>query len=119
MSFLALASDLGIGAPRGIRTPNRQVRSLGAAGRPASSGKGALRHETWCAASQSRGLVNLPRDAALEQQAQAEVDDVWKPCPTHLIFLMGRLIASVGALEQPPVEWKVRISASHGPDRAG
>jgi hypothetical protein len=29
--------------------------------------------------------VSLPRDAALEQQAQAEVDEVWKPCPTHLI----------------------------------
>jgi hypothetical protein len=29
------------GAPRGIRTPNRQIRSLAAAGKPASSCKGS------------------------------------------------------------------------------
>jgi hypothetical protein len=35
--------------------------------------------------------------------------------PDPFDFLMGRLIASVGALEQPPVEWKVRISALSRP----
>jgi hypothetical protein len=34
------------GAPRGIRTPNRQIRSLGAAGKPASSWKGSAGWES-------------------------------------------------------------------------
>jgi hypothetical protein len=40
-------SDLGCWcAPRGIRTPNRQIRSLGAAGKPASSWKGSAAQES-------------------------------------------------------------------------
>jgi hypothetical protein len=35
-----------------------------------------------------------------------------KPWPTRLIFLLSRLMASVGPLEQPLVAWKARISAS-------
>ena len=31
--------------------------------------KQALRHQAWIAASQSRGLVSLPPDAAVQQQA--------------------------------------------------
>jgi len=34
------------GAPRGIRTPNRQIRSLGAAGNLASSWKGSAGQES-------------------------------------------------------------------------
>jgi hypothetical protein len=42
-----------------------------------------------------------------------------KPCPTRLTFLMSRLTASVGPLQQPPVACQARISASPGPDRVG
>src|SRR5215217_6876745 len=48
--------------------------------------KPALRHQAWGAASQSRGSVSLPPDAAVQQQPQPVVAEVAEamPDPLHL-----------------------------------
>jgi hypothetical protein len=46
----------------------------------------ALRHQASMAPSQSYGLMTLPPDATVQQQAQPVVAEVAKPCPTRLTF---------------------------------
>jgi hypothetical protein len=72
----------------------------------------ALRHQAWMASSQSCGLVSLPPDATVQQQAQAVVGEVAEALADAPTFLMSRFMTSVGPLEQLLVEWKARISAS-------
>jgi hypothetical protein len=49
--------------------------------------KMALRHQAWGAASQSCGLVSLPPDAAVQQQAQPVVGEVAEAMPHTLDLL--------------------------------
>jgi hypothetical protein len=39
----------------------------------------------------------------VQQEAEPVVSKLRKPCPARLIFLISRLIASVGPFEIPPV----------------
>ena len=72
--------------------------------------KGLL-HEAGMAPSQSCSPVSLPPDATV-QRAQAVVGEVAEAVADAQTLLMSKFTASVGALEQPLVEWKARISAS-------
>jgi hypothetical protein len=52
----------------------------------------ALRHQAWIAASQSRGPVSLPRDAAVQQQPQAVVGEVTEAVPDPRTSLAAALL---------------------------
>jgi hypothetical protein len=47
--------------------------------------------------------MSLPADAAVQQQTQPVIGEVPEALPDSFTFLMSRLTASVGPLEQPSV----------------
>ncbi len=68
-----------------------------------------IRREIWPRSLVSRRVCHLtPQCDSTRRRWLAKLR---KPCPTRLTFLMSRLTASVGPLEQPMVEWKAKISA--------
>jgi hypothetical protein len=68
-------SELAARFPVGIQDPSAAAAQrhlpTAPAQRSPSRRCGPYTHQPWCAASQSCGLVSLPRDAAVQQQAQA------------------------------------------------
>jgi hypothetical protein len=67
----------------------------------ACSSYGGVTPQDVQAASQSRGAVGLPPDAAVQQQPQPVVGEVAEAMADPLTFLTSRFMASVGPLEQP------------------